>query len=215
MNWGFIPQDEMVMVNQLLDDLKTHDEATYSHCLRVSQLCRFLAEAAGLSPEQQTLAQFAGLLHDVGKTQTNGAVLNKPARLNDNEFREMKQHPVASAELLEPLAENPFFRDVQSAVLHHHERVDGNGYPNALLGDQIPLISRLILIVDTVDAMTQDRPYRKGLPMEVAYRELERCAGTQFDAEFTEIFIAAHRQLHAIDQFNKVLQLPGKVSEAA
>ena len=211
LSWGSLPQDMLIKVNRLMSELYQYDKETYHHCMRVSQLCRFLAESAHLNSYQQLVAQFSGLLHDVGKMKTPQGILNKPARLTDDEYNEMKLHPVKSAELLEPLESSSFFREVQVAVLHHHERVDGMGYPYGLSEEQIPYISKIILIVDTVDAMTQSRPYRKGLPLDVAYKELERCAGTQFDPELVEIFVREHKksfEKNPLDE--KVVALPSK-----
>lgn len=214
LTWGSLSQDLIIEVNRLLEKLKEYDEETYQHCVRVSQMCRFLAEHAELSPYDCLVAQFAGLLHDIGKMETPLKILNKPAKLTDKEYNVMKDHAVKSAELLEPLKSSSFFRDVQVAVLHHHERVDGKGYPFGLQGEEIPYISRLILIVDTVDAMTQSRAYRKGLPIEVAYQELEKYSGTQFDSDLADIFIQAHMEHGDEDIKNNIIKLPFLVNAA-
>lgn len=208
MTWNSIPQHLILKVNEILEDLKQHDMGTYKHCVRVSQLCSFLAEAADLSEYEKSLAQFSGLLHDVGKLKIPLDVLNKPGKLTDDEYDLVKKHALFSAELLEPLEDSPFFREVQLAVLHHHERVDGVGYPLGLEEEQIPYVSRLILIVDTVDAMTQDRAYRKGLPLDVVYRELEKFSGTQFDSFLVDTFISAHKEMIAKGEKAPVITLP-------
>jgi HD-GYP domain-containing protein (c-di-GMP phosphodiesterase class II) len=105
----------------------------------------------------------------------------------------MKSHPVRSAEMVGALGELEFFLDVMSGVLHHHERIDGLGYPFGLRGDEIPVSSRIVLVTDTFDAMTSNRSYRKGVASEVAYEELLRCAGKQFDPYFVKLFINAHK----------------------
>ena len=214
MTWKSIPQDLLEIVNEILNELKEHDEATYEHCLRVSHLCTFLAEAAGLSETEKLKAQFAGLLHDVGKAKIPLSILNKPGKLTEEEYQFMQKHSILSAEMLEPLEHSPFFRQVQLAVLHHHERIDGKGYPLKLEDEQIPYISRLILIVDTVDAMTQTRAYRKGLPMDVVYKELKKFAGLQFDAELVNIFISAHQALESSDPMAEVIPLPQRIKVA-
>lgn len=208
MIWSSIPQPLLIQVNEILEKLKSHDLETYNHCVRVSELCVFIGEAAGLSDYEKLLAKFAGLLHDVGKSKIPLSVLNKPGKLTDEEYELMKKHSLFSAEMLEPLEASEFFRDVQVAVLHHHERVDGKGYPLKLEGEQIPHISRLILIADTVDAMTQTRAYRKGLPMPVVYKELRKFAGSQFDEEFVNIFIAAHKKMGK-EKGKEPIQFPG------
>ncbi len=214
MTWRSIPEELLLKVNQILVDLKSYDEATLQHCLRVSYLSRFLADAAGMTSDEILQAQFAGLLHDIGKMKIPIEVLNKPGKLTDEEYHLVKRHSIFSAELLEPLVEDSFFRDIQLLVLHHHERVDGLGYPFNLQGEEIPYISRLILIVDTVDAMTHKRAYRKGLPLSVVYQELEKFAGTQFDAELVAIFIEAHKKLMDSNQVNAAIPLAARIKAA-
>ncbi len=215
MNWNIIPQHLHLKVNKILEDLKRYDIDTYNHCVRVSHLSRFLAQAAGLSDYEKLQAQFSGLLHDVGKMKIPIEVLKKPGKLNEDEYRLVKKHSVFSAELVEPLEESQFFRELQLNVLHHHERVDGKGYPFNLDGETIPYISRLILIVDTVDAMTQNRAYRKGLPWNVVYQELEKFSGSQFDAELVEVFIREYKRLVAEGENNTVIEFPGLVKKVA
>ncbi|NQZ18730.1 MAG: HD domain-containing protein [Bdellovibrionales bacterium] len=210
-----MPQELIVEVNSILDRLKEYDEEIYKHCVRVSYLSRFLAEHAQLSPYDCLVAQFAGLLHDAGKMDVPIEIVNKPAALTDEEYEVVRSHPEKSAALMEPLLSSSFFRDVQMAVLHHHERIDGRGYPFKLSGEEIPYISRLILVVDTFDAMTYDRPYRKGLPMEVAYDELEKHSGTQFDAELADIFIQSFIEFgEDIEREDNIIQLPFLVNAA-
>lgn len=215
MIWSSVPQDLLNKVNEILNELKKYDAVTYNHCVRVSHLSRFLAEAADLSEYEKLQAQFAGLLHDVGKMKIPLDILHQPRKLTDDEMKMVKNHSVYSAELLEPLEHSHFFREVQLAVLHHHERMDGKGYPFGLEGDQIPYISRVILVVDTVDAMSQDRPYRKGLPMEVVYQELEKHSGSQFDGELVQIFLQSYKKLLASEQTASVVNLTKKLKVVA
>ncbi len=116
----------------------------------------------------------------MGKIGVRDAVITKPARLDDEEYEEIKQHPEIGAKILEPVA---FLHDVAPCVRHHHEWYDGSdrGYPDRLRGDRIPLPSRIILVADTVEAMTSDRPYRKGLPLDAVVSELHKYSGSQFD----------------------------------
>ena len=214
LNWGSLPQEMLEKVNQIMMELKAHSPEAYSHCVRVSQLCRFLAEHAELNSYQQLLAQFSGLLHDVGKMKTPKEILNKPDVLTDDEYNIVKIHPIQSAEILEPLESSSFFREVQVAILHHHERMDGRGYPYGLEGEQIPLISRLVLIVDTVDAMTHARAYRPALSIEDAYSELRKHSGNQFDPEFVSVFIEAHQKAFEEVDDNKVIVFPSKIRVA-
>jgi HD-GYP domain-containing protein (c-di-GMP phosphodiesterase class II) len=122
----------------------------------------------------------AGLLHDVGKIGVRDAVITKPDRLDADEYAEIMMHPEIGARILEPVS---FLSDIVSCVRHHHEWFDGSdkGYPLRLRGDQIPLPSRIILVADTVEAMTSDRPYRRALPLEDVVRELHKFSGSQFD----------------------------------
>ncbi|MCB0378693.1 MAG: HD domain-containing protein [Bdellovibrionales bacterium] len=210
LSWGSLPQKFLDEVTRIMQELEIYDKGVHDHCVRVSHMSRFLAEAMQLSSYDQLVAQFAGLLHDAGKMKTPLNIVNKPSKLTDEEYDVIRRHPIASAELLEPLEKSSFFREVQVAVLHHHERVDGLGYPFGLSGEQIPFISRLILVVDTVDAMTETRPYRKGLPVEVAYQELIKFSGKQFDSELVKVFIAAHRKTEMEQMAPNVLQFPIK-----
>ena len=127
----------------------------------------------------------AGLLHDVGKIGVSDAVIRKPDKLDAEEYAQMKTHPAIGAKILEPI---DFLKDVTPCVRHHHEWFDGSsrGYPDRLAGDQIPLPSRIILVCDTVEAMTSDRPYRKALPLETVYSELTKFSGSQFDPACVE-----------------------------
>ena len=207
MNWKQLSQSSLYEMNRILADLKAHDESTFQHCQRVGEMSSFLAKTAGLSGEEQLLAHVAGLLHDVGKSLIPLEVLNKPGPLTDDEYELMKNHALFSAELIEPLATDDFFKEVQQAVLHHHERVDGKGYPFALEDFEIPYTAKIILIVDTVDAMTRSRAYRKGLPMSVVYRELEKFSGQQFDADLVNVFIPAHQELMSREKSGIILPL--------
>jgi HD-GYP domain-containing protein (c-di-GMP phosphodiesterase class II) len=134
----------------------------------------------GLPKERIERVYIAGLLHDVGKIGIRDAVITKPERLTDVEYEEIKEHPIIGAKILEPIR---FLADVTPCVRHHHEWYDGSsrGYPEHLRGEQIPLGSRVILVSDTVEAMTSDRPYRKGLALDAVISELLKYSGSQFD----------------------------------
>lgn len=189
---GDIPEWAYSSTESILASLKAVDPTTFYHCLRVGEYSRLLARAVGLPEYQQRLAQFTGLLHDVGKMGVDLAIIHKPDKLTDLEYDAMKSHSVLSEEIIRPMAHHEFFAQVLPAVRGHHERMDGQGYPDRKVGDEIPLLSRLILVVDTLDAMTHDRPYRKGLPIDVVYRELIRCAGSQFDMQLVKLFLESH-----------------------
>ncbi len=175
-------------VRSILQALDCKDHYTFGHSLRVTHFTLKLGEEMGFDEETLYDLEMSALFHDIGKIAVPDAVLLKPARLDDEEFLQMKQHPSKSAEILEGFEP---FEEVAKNAKHHHERYDGRGYPDGLKGEDIPLFSRMILIADTFDAMTSTRPYRKGLPYEVAFAELDEFAGSQFDPELVEKFIKA------------------------
>ncbi|MBK24194.1 MAG: hypothetical protein CME70_09360 [Halobacteriovorax sp.] len=175
-------------VRSILQALDCKDHYTFGHSLRVTHFALKLGEEMGFDDETLYDLEMSALFHDIGKIAVPDAVLLKPARLDDEEFLQMKQHPSKSAEILEGFEP---FEEVAKNAKHHHERYDGRGYPDGLKGEEIPLFSRIILIADTFDAMTSTRPYRKGLPYEVAFAELEEFAGSQFDPELVKNFVKA------------------------
>lgn len=192
MSWGDIPDWSYDSVRSMLEALKAVEPSTYYHCLRVGEYSRKLAREAGLNEYEQKVAEFSGMLHDIGKIGIDRSVLLKPGKLDPHELDIIRNHSVISEQIVKPLGTHQFFKEIIPAVRGHHERLDGEGYPDKLLGDDIPLISRVILVVDTYDAMAENRIYRKGLPDDIIYAELKRCAGTQFDPQLVKIFLAAH-----------------------
>lgn len=191
--WGNMPAWAYETAQALLQALQAVDPLTYHHCLRVGQLSKYLAKSAGLNEYQQKVAEFSGMFHDIGKIGISQDIIAKPGKLDPKELDIMKNHPVISENIIKPLANNAFFSDLLAPIRGHHERVDGEGYPDKKLGDEVPLIARVILVVDTYDAMSENRAYRKGLPNEIVYAELKRCSGTQFDAQLVRVFLDAHR----------------------
>ncbi len=158
------------------------DSYTRSHCQTVSQLCAVIAAELGFEGDRLARMRLAGLLHDVGKIGVPDAILNKPAKLTDDEYAVMQAHSVLGYEIVEAAG----LPEEARWVRHHHERVDGRGYPDLLAGDEIPLESRIILVADSFEAMTSDRPYRKAPGREFAVAELQRGAGSQFDGDVVE-----------------------------
>jgi putative nucleotidyltransferase with HDIG domain len=175
-----------------LQNLLAHDPATQSHCVRVSEMALSVAQNMELNVLEQAVCMYSGLLHDVGKIKIPSTIINKPGKLTDEEYAIVKRHTEYGVELIGSLTVLPFFKKVSEAILYHHERVDGKGY-FGLQEKDIPLASKIILVVDTVDAMTEDRAYRKGLSLDVACEELIRCSGTQFDASIVQCFLDALR----------------------
>lgn len=190
--WGDIPVWAFEATQALMESLKTVDHITYSHCLRVGEMSRRLSKDAGFNHYEQKLAEISGIFHDIGKMGIDQGIIHKPGRLDPDEYAKMKSHPELSEQIIHPLSTHEFFKLMMPYVRGHHERVDGEGYPDKLSGDKIPELARVISIVDTYDAMSQTRSYRKGLPDEVIYAELKRCAGTQFDAQLVKTFLEAH-----------------------
>jgi putative nucleotidyltransferase with HDIG domain len=167
-------------IGALANAVDAKDAYTRGHSERVGVYASKVAREMGYKKEFIERVYISGLLHDVGKIGVRDAVITKPARLTPEEYEEIQQHPEIGAKILEPV---DFLREVAPCVRHHHEWFDGSesGYPLHLRGDQIPLPSRMILVADTVEAMTSDRPYRKALPLEVVYSELTKYSGSQFD----------------------------------
>lgn len=197
--WTDIPDWTLEVANSLMEAVRQKDVETYFHCIRVSRGTRLLAKAAGLNEIDQKAAEFAGLFHDIGKIGIPDSILLKPARLTDEEYELMKNHPEMSVQLLKPLEGVEFFARMLPGIRHHHEWFDGRGYPHGLNGEDIPFESRLVLIADTYDAMTADRAYRKGRAPEVAYKELVDYSGRQFDPQLVKIFLDSHPKVKAGD----------------
>ena len=128
----------------------------------------------------------AGLLHDIGKIGIPDAILTKDSKLDDNEYSQIKEHPVIGAHIL---GDAEVFKDIIPIVKHHHERYDGHGYPSQLSGEDIPYMARILTIADCFDAMTARRPYKKPLSVSYAVSELKKNSGTQFDPELVNVFI--------------------------
>ena len=187
-----IPEWAEAVTQALLRTLRERDPYTYGHCHRVARNAKMLAQAAGLNERDQTIVQHASLFHDLGKLGIPDSILLKPARLTAEEAAIMREHPLKSVEILTPLSKIPFFGSLIPGITHHHERIDGAGYPFGVKGEAIPLAARIILISDTFDAMTTHRPYRQGMSTEIAYRELKQFAGRQFDPHLVKVFLESH-----------------------
>jgi HD-GYP domain-containing protein (c-di-GMP phosphodiesterase class II) len=151
-----------------------------------------IAEELGMKGQEVEDLRRASVLHDLGKIGVREAVLNKPGKLTEEEFEEIVRHPETAVRILDPI---PFFRPLLPAILHHHERFDGKGYPARLAGRTIPIASRIMTIADTFDAMTSTRAYRKALPVADAISEIRRCSGTQFDPDIVPAFLACQSKI--------------------
>ncbi len=175
-------------IGALANAVDAKDAYTRGHSERVGVYASKIAREMNHEKGFIERVYIAGLLHDVGKIGVRDAVILKPDRLNVEEYEEIKQHPEIGARILEPV---DFLADVAPCVRHHHEWFDGSdrGYPMRLRGDEIPLPSRMILVADTVEAMTSDRPYRKALPLEAVLSELNKFSGSQFDPTCVQAFL--------------------------
>jgi putative nucleotidyltransferase with HDIG domain len=175
-------------IRALAEAVDAKDAYTRGHSERVGVYASKITREMGYQKEFIERVYIAGLLHDVGKIGVRDAVITKPERLTPEEYEEIKQHPSIGAKILEPV---DFLADVAPCVRHHHEWYDGSdrGYPDRLCGDAIPLPSRIILVADTVEAMTSDRPYRQALPLDVVYTELTKYSGSQFDPACVSAFL--------------------------
>jgi response regulator RpfG family c-di-GMP phosphodiesterase len=175
-------------IRALSEAVDAKDAYTRGHSERVGVYASKIAREMNFPKDVIERVYIAGLLHDVGKIGVRDAVITKPERLTPEEYLEIKAHPEIGFRILEPVE---FLRDVAPCVRHHHEWFDGSdrGYPDRLRGDQIPLPSRIILVADTVEAMTSDRPYRKALSLEAVISEIHKYTGTQFDPKVTEPFL--------------------------
>lgn len=170
----------------LVKVIDAKDSYTYQHSKRVAFYAKSLALCSGLSEEAAERVYIAGMLHDVGKIGLNENILNKSTRLDENEKQEASRHPVIGARIAENLN---CIKDVIPAIYYHHEVYNGSGYPEKLKGDNIPLPARILSIADAFDAMTSDRSYRIGMPVESAVKQLIENIGNQFDPHLIVAFI--------------------------
>ena len=149
--------------------------------------CAFaIAKEMGFSEERQKVIKRAGMLHDLGKIGIIDSILKKPDKLNDEEWEVMKSHPKRALEILEPLK---FLSVEKGIIVHHHERLDGKGYPDGIKGGEIPLGARIMAVADTFDAMNSHRAYREPVPRDIIISELKKVSGSQLDPAIVEVFL--------------------------
>ena len=174
------------LISTTLKTLSLRDNMTARHSAAVARYSREMAKALGQSEREQELIHTAGLFHDIGKFIFPDSILLANRRLSDADYEIVKRHPVVGAELI---GEIEGFGPVAEIVRYHHERIDGRGYPDGILGEEIPLGSRIIAVADTYDVMTARDTYREPVSQSEAMAELRRVAGTQLDAQIVELFI--------------------------
>ncbi len=182
-----IQEDYLKTITTLALILDARDPYTKRHSENVTRYSVAIADQMGFSPAYVELIRRAALLHDIGKIGIRDDILLKPGKLTNEEFEQIKIHPVKSYEIVVSLS---FLKDVSVLVRHHHERYDGKGYPDGKAGEDIELGARILAVSDSFDAMTTDRPYRKRLSLEAAKAELIRCRSTQFDLKAVDSFIS-------------------------
>lgn len=176
-------------VNAVVNTMEARDPYTRGHTERVKAIAMSIAESIaeqkGLDEEDLFKIEIGALLHDVGKIAVPDAVLRKPGPLEIGEIQEIREHPAMGKNILGNIA---YLENALTCVLHHHERFDGQGYPEKIAGEAIPLPGRIISVADAFDAMTSDRPYRKKRDFRSAFEEIKNNAGTQFDPQIVEAF---------------------------
>lgn len=183
-----IANDTSFLGNQMIA-LQNYDDYTYKHCLRVSMLSASVSSELGLSDNETKDVVLAGLLHDIGKSNIDHDIIIKPGKLTDDEFAEVKRHPLIGFNILKNSKQ--YSANVMSGVLFHQEKFDGSGYPTGIAGEKIPLIARILTVCDVFDALTSNRPYRK--PWSVAETEEYILGGADyhFDINVTKAFLRA------------------------
>lgn len=174
------------VLSSMKSTLYAKSQETQEHAQRLIDLSKAIGEKMNLTDKQLNELEILSSLHDIGKIGISDALLNKPSRLTNEEWMEMKKHPEIGYRIAMSI---PGLAPIAEYILCHHERYDGKGYPQGLKGEEIPVLSRILSIVDAYDAMTSDRSYRKAMSKEEAIEEINKCAGTQFDPNIVEIFL--------------------------
>src|SRR5229473_2363326 len=185
------------------------DRYTQGHSVRVGKYSEIIAREMGWTDDAVEGIAIAGYLHDIGKLIVDLNVLNSPGRFNAKESKEMSRHPAAGYEILSPIS-HPY-ADIPLMARYHHERIDGNGYPDGLKGDEIPPGAKIVTLADSFDAMTTDRPYRKRLPLEDVFIDFRANAGTQFDPAVVCAFCRAFlKEIEGTSKEKRLIKLLGK-----
>ncbi len=170
----------------LRQTVEAKDPYTRGHSDRVSEYSVLIGKKLGLDEKTLHILKIGGLFHDIGKIGIPDSILLKESKLSDEEYSQIKNHPMIGVHMLGDAA---IFTDILPIVKHHHERYDGRGYPSQLVGEDIPYVARIAAVADTFDAMTSKRSYRDSLPIDVVRAEIERCSGTQFDPNIAKVFL--------------------------
>lgn len=175
----------------LSDVLDSHEPYTLGHSLRVRDLAVAMAKERWGASADLEVVSLAGQLHDIGKVAVKPEILTKPGRLTDEEWSIVKTHPVVGELIMKPIAR---LGEIAKVIRHHHERFDGSGYPDHLVGNAIPALARILAIADSYDAMTSARPYREAIPSSEAIKEIQANAGTLYDPDWVRVFVTLMRR---------------------
>lgn len=191
--WTFAQQLEETRAHEatlatLCQAVETKDYYTRGHCMRVAEGSAMIARELGMSADRVQKIRYAGMLHDIGKLGVPTKVLQKTGRLTDDEYATIKLHPTRGYEIVREIS---FLDEALAGIRHHHERLDGHGYPMGLVGMEIPESARIISVADVFDCLTSTRSYRKAWSVQEAIAELRACAGTQFDPRMVEALVRA------------------------
>jgi HD-GYP domain-containing protein (c-di-GMP phosphodiesterase class II) len=170
-----------------VSSLEAKDAYTRGHSERVADYSRVLAQSCGLDRRDLDMVMFGAMLHDIGKIGVAEGILNKPGPLTPDEWRIVRAHPEMGARIVNHIE---YLGPAVAHILHHHERIDGRGYPHGLTGDDIELGTRVVTVCDSFDAMTTHRPYRRALDVRQAIKLLKQHAGRQFDTQIVDAFLA-------------------------
>ena len=186
-SYEILQKTYMDTVTTLSQAVDARDPYTAGHSERVAAISLKIAEKMEFDEKRLQKLEISALFHDIGKIGVPDNILLKPGKLDEMEFQKIKEHPEIGVNILKKI---DFLKDSLPTIRHHHERYEGNGYPDGISGTDIPIESRIISVADTYDAMTSDRPYRKGLSYETAISEIIRFKGLQFDPDVVEAFLA-------------------------
>ncbi len=199
--YELLEQEAINTIETLAISIWARDEYTWQHTQRVMYYCKAIWHKLWLAIKERQKLETAALLHDIGKIWIKDSILLKDGKLTNEEYDEIQQHPAISAKLLSNL--ESLKDEILPAIEWHHERIDGNGYPNHLKWDEIPFLAKIISIADAFDAMTTDRPYRKWLSKEIAIERLIEGKGTQFDAKIVDTFVQFLNEID-LDEFKNL-----------
>ncbi len=183
-NFYMMADEQARKLNSVLKKIQEKDEYTYNHCKRVMNMALMVGHRLGINKDNVVKLAYAALYHDVGKIEIPDYILLKPSRLTDEEYEEIKKHPTIGSEMSKEID----FLDIHTIIAQHHERIDGSGYPYGLSGDAIRLEAKIIAVVDSFDAMTTNRSYKKGRTQQEALDEILRCRGIFYDEDVVDVF---------------------------